>query len=177
MDNKFVHMGQLVRPHGINGEIVLNWYAVSHFSCPQSFWLQKKTEPPVAVTITHARNHNGRILVTIAGVDSRTRAENFRNAKLLRKREELPPLNDDEAYVCDLLGSAVLLADGTLLGHFSYVLHGTGGKIWVIAREDGTEILFPAQPEFILSLNLQDHVLTISPPEGLLELYLGEENA
>ena len=175
MENMYIHMGQLVRPHGIFGEIVLDWYSISLFSSQTPFWIQKKSETPKHITITSCRPHNGRILVRIEGITDRTQAERYRGYKLLVKREELPPPGENEAYISDLLGSEVCLADGTLVGRFSYVLENTNGNVWSILTETNQEIFFPAQPQFLLDLNWKDKKITIDPPDGLLDLYLSQE--
>ncbi|MBQ9536853.1 MAG: 16S rRNA processing protein RimM [Desulfovibrionaceae bacterium] len=173
MENKYIHMGQLVRPHGILGEIVLDWYAISPFSSKLPFFIQERHKSTVsAVDIVGARLHQGRYLLRLAEICDRTAAETLRGAKLLTLRTALPPLDSDEAYICDLLGSEVKLTTGQVIGHFSHVVHGTGNPTWAIHTTTGCEILFPAMPQFLVDLNVEDHTITIAPPDGLLELYL-----
>ena len=172
MKNMYIHMGQLLRPHGIGGEIVLDWYAVSPFSCQMPFWIQRASEDPSPVTITNVRTHHGRFLIRLNGVATRTDAEVRRNMKLLTVRSALPPLPTGEAYIADLIGAKVRLPNGQMIGHFSHVLANTSSAIWSIKTADNQEILFPAEPAFIQQLSAEE--IIISPPEGLLELYLGD---
>ena len=87
-------------------------------------------------------------------------------------RESLPEPEEDEAYVEDLLGCDVLLPDGRRLGRLDHVEYPADQEIWVIAAQDEREILFPAQPCFIVGFDLDAPSVTIDPPEGLLEIYL-----
>ena len=175
MHPEYIHMGRLGRPHGIAGEIVLEWFAVSPFSCSKPYFLREKNLPPSPVTILAAREHRGRLLVRIDGITDRTGAERLRGRDLLLCRSELPELPDGEAYICDLMGSDVFLTDGSRVGTFSHVLQGAK-PLWVIVQE-GTEILFPAEESFIVSLDPKAMRIVIAPPPGLLELYLGREEA
>ena len=170
----YIHMGHLVRPHGILGEIVVNWYAISPFSSKTPFFIQKAAEEPKSVTVASYRLHNERLLVKLVEVNNRDQAELLRNYKLLTRRENLPAIDKDEAYICDLLGSKVVLPDGKLIGHFDHVVKGAT-QIWSIMTEENLEILFPAEPDFIKNFDLAAHIITIDPPEGLLELYLGQD--
>ncbi len=169
MSETFIHMGSVLKPHGILGEIALAWYGVSPFSCSLPYYLQSGNATPEPVTIEQARMHNGRLLVRIAGVSTREQAAGLRGKKILTLRASLPPPGKNEAYVGDLVGATVFLKDGTSIGHFSHIVAGT--SVWSISTDDGREILFPAQPDFIDILDTEKMRIVIAPPEGLLDLY------
>ena len=170
MKTHYVHMGQLVRPHGILGEIVVNWYAISPFSSQMPLFIQKTSEEPKSISIASYRLHNERLLIKLADINDRNQAELLRNYKLLTLRENLPAIAKNEAYICDLLGAKILLPTGQEIGHFSHVLRGLT-HIWSIKTGDDQEILFPAEPEFIVEFDLENKSITIDPPIGLIELY------
>ncbi|MCR5814523.1 MAG: ribosome maturation factor RimM [Desulfovibrio sp.] len=167
---KYIHMGSLGRPHGIHGEIVLDWYGVSPFSSDLSFWLVLGKSEPRSITIEQARRHNGRLLIRIAGITSREAAAELRAAKLYTLRSDLPEPEDGEAYISDLLGADVFLPNGTRLGRFSHLVQGA--CVWSISSDDDREILFPADPSFISVLDAKGKRIVIDPPQGLLELYV-----
>ncbi|MBO4369038.1 MAG: 16S rRNA processing protein RimM [Desulfovibrio sp.] len=175
MAKNYIHMGSFGRPHGIAGEIVLDWYAVSPFSLAYPFFLQTKEEDPFPLTIESFRRHNGRLLIRVAKITSRDQAEKLRGKKLVTKRSSLPEPKKDEAYIDDLLGAYVFLDDGTEIGLFSHTIQGTSPQVWVIRTAAQKEILFPAHPSFIRSLDASLKRIVIDPPKGLLELYLTED--
>ena len=41
-----------------------------------------------------------------------------------------------------------------------------------ILTPEGKEILLPAVPEFVADIDLDTEIIRITPPEGLLELYM-----
>ena len=177
MREHFVQMGVLVRPHGIRGEIVVDWQAISPFSLDAPLWLQAGRNEPCPARIVALRQHKGRPLIQLEGVNDRTAAERLRGLKLLVRRDDLPELDDDEAYIEDLLGSQILLEDGTPLGRFADVEQSAAHDVWVIATPDGKEVLFPAEPSFIVRFDIPGRTITIAPPPGLVELYLAPDQA
>ncbi|MBO4313613.1 MAG: 16S rRNA processing protein RimM [Desulfovibrio sp.] len=174
MAEAFVHMGTLGRPHGISGEIALNWFAVSPFSCSGEYFLQAGDRPPAPVRVLSAHLHKDRPVIRIEGVEDRTSAAALTGRKVLVRRSSLPEPADGEAYVSDLLGCGVFLEDGTPVGRFDHVEHSVGRPVWAIVAGGGREMLFPAEPDFILSLDAAAGRIVIAPPPGLLELYLEE---
>ena len=175
MLENFVQMGVLVRPHGIRGEIVVDWQAISPFSVDFSWYLQAGSGMPRPVRIVAHREHKGRPLVQFEGIDDRNGAEHLRGQKLLVPRAQLPELPEDEAYIEDLLGFDVELEDGSPLGRFADVEQSAAHDVWVIATADGREVLFPADPSFIVSFDMDARRICIAPPPGLVELYLTPE--
>ncbi|MBQ7456870.1 MAG: 16S rRNA processing protein RimM [Desulfovibrio sp.] len=168
---RYVHMGSFTKPHGIAGEIVLDWYGDSPFSPSMDVFVQQGDGEPIPIVIDHVRTKNGRLLLHIQGIADRNAAEGLRGKKVFTKRSSLPPLDSDEAYIVDLLGAEVVLKNGSCVGTFSHILSGTGGTVWSITSPDGTEILFPAEPAFIHAFDREHTRIIIDPPEGLLELY------
>lgn len=167
-------MGTLARPHGIKGELCIDWHADSPLLLETPLWLRQGSAPPRRVRPLAVRSHKGRPLLMLEGVNDRTAAEALRGAALLVRREDLPPPAADEAYLHDLLGCAVLLPEGGRLGRLDHVEYPGGQEVWSIRTEDEREVLFPARPEYILHLDPQIPAVTIDPPPGLLEIYLGE---
>ncbi|MDP2847683.1 MAG: ribosome maturation factor RimM [Humidesulfovibrio sp.] len=130
---------------------------------------------PRPYVVLTARDHNGRLILTLEGVVDRNAAEALRGAEVLISEADLPPPDEGEEYLHRLLGSSVFLADETLVGVFEAILDTPGQLTWVIRApqsQGGKEILFPAVPEFLLGLDADAQVIHIDPPPGLLELYL-----
>lgn len=67
-----------------------------------------------------------------------------------------------------------LMRTGSRLGTLEQVLFHGEQEVWVIVTPDGREVLFPAVPEFVPDIDLDAEIIRIAPPEGLLELYLGQ---
>lgn len=177
-DTAFIHMGTLARPHGIKGEIRVDWYADSPELLKKPFFLQAGGGPPRPASCAAVRFHKGRPLVLLEGVRDRTAAEGLRGVRILVRRADLPDLDEDEVYLHDILGLDVLEdATGRRLGVLEHVEFPNGQEVWSIRTDDDREILFPAVEEFIADFDLEAGFVRIAPPPGLLELYLGEPSA
>lgn len=175
MDDKFVLMGVLARPHGIKGEVSVDWYADSLSALQGRFFLQAAHEPPRMAKAQSVREHQGRPLLMLEGVRDRAGAEQLRGLKVLALKADLPAPNADEVYLHRLIGLTVVLDDDdSELGVLDHVEFPAGKEVWSILTHDGVEVLFPAVPEFIAGFDLEHGEVFICPPAGLLDIYLGE---
>lgn len=97
----------------------------------------------------------------------------LRGQTLLIPESALPELDEDEVYLHDMLGLSVVLdATGQKLGVLDHVLFHGEQELWSILTPEGKEILLPAVPEFVADIDLDTEIIRITPPEGLLELYM-----
>ena len=174
LPHDLVEIGTLTRPHGIRGEMRVDYYADSvDLLRGDAVYLQAGSQPPRKVTVDTVRLHQGTPLVRFTEAPDRTSAEYLRGQALLVPESSLPELEDDEMYLNDLMGLSVVLdTTGETLGVLEHVLFHGEQEVWSIQTPAGKEILLPAVPEFVADIDLDAAVIRITPPEGLLELYL-----
>ncbi len=165
MSDKRICVGAVTRPHGVRGDVCVDWYADDPSFLDQELRMEVPGGAARQVRARSWRVHKGGLLVTMEGVASRDAAEALRGATLWITRNSLPELPEGEAYIEDLLGRAVTLTDGTPCGVFHHVEMPAGQMLWALRDETG-EVLFPAHRQFIVSL---DDPIVIDPPEGLLD--------
>ncbi len=158
-------VGAVTRPHGIRGDVCVDWYADDPSFLADEIRLDCPDGRSLLLRALQARSLRTGLLVRFAGVDDRNAAETLRGATIWIPRDRLPELPEGEAYLDDLLGRRVVLQDGSFVGLLDHVETPAGQMIWSL-RDGRSEVLFPARPEFIVSLG--DPVV-IDPPEGLLE--------
>ena len=166
-----VEIGTLARPHGIRGEIRVNYYADSlELLRGDVVYLQAGNKPPRKMEIDTVRMHQGTPLIRFVEAPDRTAAEFLRGQTLLIPESALPELDEDEVYLHDMLGLSVVLdATGQKLGVLDHVLFHGEQELWSILTPGGKEILLPAVPEFVADIDLDTEIIRITPPEGLLE--------
>ena len=175
-DTRFVLMGVLARPHGIRGEVCVDWYADSPSVLQGRFFLQSGAEPPRVAKAAEVREHQGRPLLRLEGVTDRSGADRLRGIKILVLKEDLPALSEDEAYLHKLIGLTVVLdEEDEVLGTLDHVEFPAGKEVWAIMTPDGKEVLFPAVEEFINGFDMEHGEVFISPPAGLLDIYLEDQ--
>ncbi len=179
MSKMYVHMGTITRPHGIKGEICVDWYANSPELLRATFFLQAASEPMRKIVDAKVRMHKGRPLLTLPHVQDRNGAEALRGVRIYVARADLPTVEDDEAYLHDLIGFSVIDdATNTLIGELESVEFPSDAQmLWCIRAPGGQEILLPAVEEFLAGFDLEEGVIYVNPPQGLLDLYLSTDNA
>ncbi len=105
----FLEIGVLGRPHGVRGELKLHL----HDSSSQGWRgltrvrLRSKRGDDTTVAVAAARRANKAVLMRFENIDSREAAQALVGHTLLARRAELPPLQDDEFYLSDLVGLRV----------------------------------------------------------------------
>lgn len=161
-------MGAFGRAHGIRGEIALHWQGGDPPAAGVELYCGQSLDP---VALQGLRSHNGRLLVTLKGLNDRSAVEGLTGKEVFVRRAGLPPLEEGEVYLADLVGAVIKLEDGTPVGVLDHIESAGGQEIWAIQSPAGREILFPARPEFIAAIDGQGNEVTVSPPPGLLEVY------
>ncbi|OBQ56266.1 ribosome maturation factor RimM [Halodesulfovibrio spirochaetisodalis] len=174
-ETHFIEIGLIVKPHGLRGEVCVNYFADSPFLLKGSVWLQKGKSNPVEHKVVSSRPHKGQELLTLESCRDRNCAEELRNVKVLVPDVDLPELTEEEVYLHQLEGMTVLLEDGSKLGRITAFQFNLGAEVWVITTEDKKEVLFPATEEFVRNIDLEEETITIAPPPGLLDIYLSEK--
>ncbi len=171
-----VVLGRLTRPHSIRGEIRVDYYADSPQLLDKPLLLRAGTVTrPVKVAAW--RTWRDQLIIRLEGVDDRSSAEMLRGQELLIDAAHLPEADPGEPYLHDILGLPVLLAaTGAPVGVLEDVLFPAGQEVWSIRAPEGHEILFPAVPEFVDDIDPQGGRILITPPDGLLDLYVPTED-
>ncbi|CCH48932.1 ribosome maturation factor RimM [Pseudodesulfovibrio piezophilus] len=173
----FIQVGGVAKPHGIRGEFCIKSYADSPslFGSVAALFLQDGNKPPKPFVLRSWREHKGLVLLKCQGVDDRDEAEALRGFAVLVHEDDLPAPEEGQHYLYEMLGCRVRLQDGADLGTLEQFFETAEQDTWVIITDDGKEILLPAVPEFVLDVDLDEEVILVDPPEGLIDLYLNPE--
>jgi 16S rRNA processing protein RimM len=146
-----VEIGRVVKPHGIRGEVGVLLHQ------PQSDLLEHLTGATVELPdgaaqllrLERVAKMGQGYRVKFEGVDDRNAAERLRDARLSIPRDALPPLDDDEAYLVDLIGASVLGPDSAPFGVVIDVLTYPSVDAVVIERPDNTQVEQPLVEEWV----------------------------
>lgn len=168
---RLLEMGQAGKAHGIKGELALVWHGDVLPEKGQELIFEDSAGARKKYILSSLRKHKGFPLVFLEGVADRDSAEALRGSRILMSSGDIPPLDDDESWLADLLGLDVSLENGEVLGRLDHVEFPAGQEIWSIVNREGREILFPAKPCFLVNVDESRGIITIRPPEGLLEIY------
>jgi 16S rRNA processing protein RimM len=165
-------VGRIGKAHGVKGEATVEVRTDDpdlRFA-PGAVLL---TDPPERgpLTVRAGRVQGGRLVLSFEGVPDRNAVELLRNTMLVAEvdPDELPD-DPDEYYDHQLEGLKVRSVDGVELGVVEQMVHGPAQDLFVIRRPEGGELLLPFIAEFVPEIDLEDGVVLVDPPEGLLAL-------
>jgi 16S rRNA processing protein RimM len=180
MTPELLQIGAVCRPHGLNGDIRVKLHdpASQALEGLRRMWTGPDTgaSEPERVGFREWRIHkvrrleDGFYLLGLEGLCNRTGAESLRTQRLYARRADLPELAEDEIYLADLIGCRVSTSDGKELGVAKDVQDIAGNQLLLIERAPRPEALVPLVPAILLKVDLENRVLYIDPPEGLLDL-------
>jgi len=159
-----VEIAVVSKAHGVRGEIV----AIPHD--PESSSLAEVS----AVWIGGVRREvvrarpvpPGAYLLALEGITDRDAAAALRGALIEADREELD-LDEDEVLLADLIGCRCVLPDGTPWGVIVAVEPGFQDRL--VIHHERIERQLPVVDAFIAGIDVENGVVTVTPPEGLPE--------
>lgn len=168
-------IGKVVNVVGLKGEIKIYNYAEEkeRYETLNQVFLGKdgkriKTDIK-AYDIENVRYKDHMVILKLAGVNDRNAAESLREYNVYMDESDLEELPEGVYYIRDILGFDVVSDSGEKLGILKDVLTNTPQKVYVIGRENKSDILVPAVDEFILDTDIEKRVITIKVIEGLYE--------
>ena len=155
-------IGTVVRAHGVRGVIRVRAGsdAIAH--------VRRVFVDGRAYAVEHVQPERQEWLVKLDGLGDRDQAEALRGRALEADRAELPPLDDGEVYVADLIGCKVYLADGTLLGEVTATFPGGGHEVLEVSG--ARSFLLPFVGEMVIAVDTAGRRITCDPPPGLIDL-------
>lgn len=109
------------------------------------------------------------VLLKLDGVDDRAAAEALRRQQVYAAKDDLPPLGEDEAFIHDLVGLAVVTEEGRRLGTVEGVEQAPAHDVFIVAREgeDGNPAMIPSVEKFVREVDLENDRLVVRPIEGM----------
>lgn len=166
-------IGKLVKPHGINGEVVLmishNTVETDQLSCI----ILKLDGIFVPFFVNSVRPKSSETeLLTLDGITDEKEASTLCGHEVYMLRSELPETDGEDAdgmYASDLVGFEVD-ANGAPLGKIVAIDDSTSNYLFIIETPSGEQVMVPVADEFVEELDPSARKLSLQLPEGLLEL-------
>jgi 16S rRNA processing protein RimM len=157
-----VCLGVIVGAHGIRGEVRVKSFTGREADIASYGELSDESGSRL-FRLRLTGQARGALLARIAGVSDRNAAEALRGLRLYVDRTALPQTQADEYYHADLIGLAVLTAEGHVLGRVSAVHNHGAGDLLEIEGADRRSTLVPFQKAFLESIEPQQGRIVLSP--------------
>ncbi|WHS28188.1 ribosome maturation factor RimM [Auritidibacter ignavus] len=172
-----VRVARIGKPHGIKGDVTVQIFTDS----PETRFVPGAvltvdhggTESPLAgrLTVHNARWNKHILLLSFEEISDRNLAEQYRNCHLYAEPEDLED-DDDAWYAEDLADFTVKLdsAEGETIGTISDLIPGEAQDLLEVTRTNGTTSLVPFVVEIVPEIDVDQQLVILTPPAGLLEL-------
>jgi 16S rRNA processing protein RimM len=167
MPEQRILLGVVGRPHGVRGLVRV----VSYTADPVGLTAYGALSDDKGRRFTLRWRGEGiaEIVEIVAGepvpVADRNAAEKLVNTRLYIDRARLPPPDDEEFYLADLVGLTAIGADGAALGTVVAVHDYGAGTSLEIARADSAPLLVPFTRAVVPEVDPAAGRLTVVPPD------------
>jgi 16S rRNA processing protein RimM len=168
---KMVLIGKIQATQGIRGQLRVIPFAgdASSISKLESVSLKSPAGVMEKFPVVSAKAHGKRVILTLKPFDNINQVLHLVGREIYADRGALPELPSDEYYWSDLLGLQVVTEEGEELGELADIIETGSNDVYVV-NKDGREVLIPALDDVVLAVDLAANRMTVSLPEGLLDL-------
>ncbi|QTA79756.1 Ribosomal maturation factor [Desulfonema limicola] len=170
LQGDYLLIGKIVGVHGLKGVLKIVSFAESlSFFIPDSELILKHAghEQQTCIVKWSKPHKQQNVLLCLYGIDNCTQAESLIDYELFVEASCLPELEQGTYYWKDLIGLWVFTEDETFLGELVSIMPTGSNDVYVIKDRD-KEILIPALESVVLNINLEDQIMQVRLPEGLL---------
>lgn len=166
-----VILGKVAATHGIKGELRVVTYSgdADTLLSLTSVQLKKPTGGIDVFPVRKVVCRGKKIIVALEGFDDINQVLPLVGRELCATRAQFPELPPGEYYWFDLEGLSVRTTEGVLLGTLVDIM-ATGSNDVYVVKGEGKEFLIPAVEDIVLQIDLDEGVVIVDPPEGLLDL-------
>ncbi len=163
MAERLILVGRVAGAFGVKGELKITSYTDDPAALVRYRDL-KRSDGASALTLTGGRPHKDALVARAAEVATREEAEALRGLELFVPRQLLPPPDEDEFYLADLIGLAAVAPDGAPLGRIKSVQNFGAGDLLEIAPEAGPSWWSPFTREAVPEVKLAEGLVVVVKP-------------
>ncbi len=161
MRTDYFLIAEILRPHGIKGEVKIKSHSEDLDNLMQVKTLYiKENNAYCPIEAEGFRLHSGEVLLQIKNVYDRNTAERYRNTELYIARTDASPLEEGEFYISDILGIRIVDREGNELGVLKDVLTSYATYVYQVRCKNGT-FLFPAIDKVFVNVDIDKGVMVL----------------
>ena len=161
MLSKYLLIGEVLRPQGIKGQVKVRPFTDD----PERFLdlsevYVKAGESYTAMPIADVSVREDGVYLRLNNIQDRDAAEKQRGLALYVDRAHARLLQENETFICDLIGCKALNSKGEELGAITDVLQPGGNDVYVIKTPKG-EMLLPALKHVIPTVDVEKGIIIV----------------
>lgn len=167
---ELVTIAKIVKTRGLRGELVADLLTdfPERFRDVGDLTAVGPDGSRVVVKLSDFWFQNGRVILRFAGYETIEKAESLRNFEICVPESEAVELDEGEFYDWELQGCRVETLDGAEVGVVTELMRNGGTEILVVKGGE-KDHLIPFAETICPEVDIENRVIRIDPPEGLLE--------
>ena len=164
-----LQVGVITQTHGIKGEVKVfpTTDDVSRFKKLKEVIMDNGRER-LNLEIEGVKFFKQYAILKFKGYDSINDIEKYKSAKLYVTRDKAVKLKKDEYFIADLIDMEVVTEDGEYFGRMKDVLVTGANDVYIVTREDGSEVLLPAIKQCVKAVDMEQGRITVHIMDGLI---------
>ena len=178
MTSKLVLVGRVAGAFGVRGEVRISAYTAAPEALLGYRDLLREDGSP-GLILSAGRPHKDGVVCRCPQVETKEQADALRGLRLFVPREALPEPDEDEFYLTDLIGLAVVTPEGTTLGKVKAVQNFGAGDLLEIDAGRGQTWHLPFTRECVPEVDITGSRITAVRPAEVSaqgDGSLGDEN-
>ena len=163
------NVAQILRPHGIRGEVVLRPLTdhIETLTGAARLYLGQDASEPVFVE--GIRFHKNNPLLKLQGVNDRDGALALKGQTVCVPKEDLAPLDEGEYFLHDLIGLTVMDHLGSEVGPVEHILETGGPPLLTGPGSSGKDFMVPFASGTIDEVDLEKGTIRLVNLPGLID--------
>lgn len=164
--DRLLAVGRVAGAFGVRGEVRIAAFTEEPLALSRFRELKRQDGSP-ALVITTAREAKGGLICRCEGVETKEQADALRGLRLFVPRDALPEPDEDEFYLADLIGLAVVDPAGAPVGKVKSVQDfGAGDILEIIPDEGGATWYLPFTREAVPEVKIAEgRIVAVRPVE------------
>lgn len=158
---EYLLIGEVLRPQGIKGQVKVRPDTDDPYRFEELDWVYvKKGDAYEKAEIADVSVRDDGVYLRLAGVNDRDAAEKQRGMMLYVDRAHARELEENETFICDLIGCKAVDLRGNEIGVVKDVLQPGGNDVYVIRTPKG-EMLLPALKHVVPEIDVEKGLMII----------------
>lgn len=167
---EILQVGVISSTHGVRGEVKVfpTTDDVKRFKRLKEVILDTGKEQ-MTLEIEGVKFFKQFAILKFKGIDNINDIEKYKGKSLFVTRENAVKLRKDEYFIADLIGLQVFNEEDQEIGELKDVIETGANDVYVIAMNDGKELLLPAIKQCVLAVDVEGGTMKVHILEGLLD--------
>ena len=158
---QFIEAGRITNTHGVAGELRIEVWLDSprYFRSFRRLYIDGQE-----VKVLSSRTHKDAVIAKLEGAEDVNAAMRYKGRTVFINRDDAA-LPRGGFFLSDIIGATVVDEQGKEIGTLTEIMETPASNIYVVKGE--REHLIPAVPEFIMSTDADEGILTVHLIEGM----------